>query len=171
MDLSGYRTQLDNIDTELVKLFSQRMDIAKKVAAYKAETGTPVFDHGREREILTRVTDNLPEELQTYGGILYSTLFDLSRSYQMSMLRKGTPLEKEIGEAMAKTRVFPAKATVACQGIEGAYSQQAVDRLFPLPDILYFQRFEGVFQAVEKGLCKYGVLPIENSLYGSVTEV
>ena len=36
---------------------------------------------------------------------------------------------------------------------------------------MYFKRFEGVFQAVESGLCKYGVLPIENSSYGSVTEV
>ena len=60
---------------------------------------------------------------------------------------------------------------MACQGVEGAYSQQACDKLFALPSIMYFKRFEGVFQAIESGLCRYGVLPIENSSYGSVTEV
>ena len=60
---------------------------------------------------------------------------------------------------------------MAVQGVEGAYSQQACDKLFALPSILYFNQFEGVFQAVEKGLCPYGILPIENSSAGSVTQV
>lgn len=37
--------------------------------------------------------------------------------------------------------------------------------------ILYFKTFDGVFQAIEQGLCKYGILPIENSTAGSVTKV
>ncbi len=36
---------------------------------------------------------------------------------------------------------------------------------------MYFNSFEGVFNAVEKGLCQYGILPIENSSYGSVGTV
>ena len=172
MNLSDYREQLDKIDSELVRLFEKRMEIAKQVAVLKSTTGKPVLDRGREREILSRVTDSVTEELQTYTGILYSTIFDLSRSYQRRQLKQDSGLEREILKAQAETRdIFPTKATVACQGIEGAYSQQAVDRLFSLPNILYFQRFEGVFQAVEQGLCRYGVLPIENSLHGSVTEV
>jgi len=47
----------------------------------------------------------------------------------------------------------------------------ACDRIFSLPNILYFRHFEGVFQAVQNGLCRYGILPIENSSYGSVTKV
>ena len=40
-----------------------------------------------------------------------------------------------------------------------------------MPNIMFCKRFEGVFQAIESGLCRYGVLPIENSAYGSVDEV
>ncbi len=55
--------------------------------------------------------------------------------------------------------------------MEGAYSQMACDKLFSLPQIMYFNRFDGVFRAVEAGMCRYGILPIENSSAGSVTEV
>lgn len=61
--------------------------------------------------------------------------------------------------------------SVACQGAEGSYSQEAALRLFDNPRIVYMRHFEGVFQAVEQGLCQYGVLPVENSIAGSVEDV
>jgi chorismate mutase/prephenate dehydratase len=64
-----------------------------------------------------------------------------------------------------------AGAIVACQGTEGANSQAACEALFEKPDIMYFGSFYAVFNAVDKGLCRYGVLPLENSLNGSVAEV
>lgn len=172
MQLSDYRQKIDAIDARLVSLFQERMEVSKQVALLKQELKTPVFDPAREREILSRVTDLVPEEMQSYLGILYATLFDCSRSYQSRFMDHDDRIKTLIENAVAQTpQTFPSKATVACQGIEGAYSQQAVDRFFSLPNILYFQRFEGVFQAVEQGLCRYGVLPIENSLHGSVNEV
>ena len=57
---------------------------------------------------------------------------------------------------------------MACQGIEGAYSQIACDSIFKSPTILYFDTFDHVFKAVESGMCQYGILPIENSTAGSV---
>ena len=103
---------------------------------------------------------------------MYNTIFDISRSYQQRYMTQKTELSNHIARAIEATpEMFPRKAVVACQGVEGAYSQQACDKLFALPDIMYFKRFEGVFQAIEGGLCRYGVLPIENSSYGSVTEV
>lgn len=68
-------------------------------------------------------------------------------------------------------KILPQTATIACQGTEGAYSQQACDKLFYNPSIMYFNNFRGVFDAVNSGMCKYGILPIENSVYGSVTQV
>ena len=59
----------------------------------------------------------------------------------------------------------------ACQGVEGAYSQIACEKIFKNPFIMYFKNFEGVFTAIEKGLCQYGILPIENSTAGSVKKV
>ncbi len=60
---------------------------------------------------------------------------------------------------------------VACQGVEGAYSQIACEKMFKSPFILYFKNFEGVFNAIDQGLCQYGILPIENSTAGSVKKV
>jgi len=73
---------------------------------------------------------------------------------------------------MKKTpRLFPKSARVVCQGVEGAYSTIAAERLFSTPSILHVNTFEGAFSAIESGLCQYGILPIENSTAGSVNQV
>lgn len=172
MDLKEYRTQLDAIDDQMAALFKQRMEIVRHVADYKKETNTPVMAAGREREILYRVTGLCGEELEEYTKILYSTILELSRDYQEDRLSTGeSALVGQIMAAAEQTGEFPKRAIVACQGTEGAYSQIACDKLFPVSQILYCNRFEGVFRAVEAGMCRYGVLPIENSSAGSVTEV
>ena len=172
MDLKDYRAQLDAIDDQLTALFKQRMEIVRHVADYKKETNTPVMASGREREILYRVTGLCGQELEEYTKILYSTILELSRDYQEDRLSTGeSALVAEILAAAEQTGEFPKRAIVACQGAEGAYSQMACDKLFPVSQILYCNRFEGVFRAVEAGMCRYGILPIENSSAGSVTEV
>lgn len=172
MELSDYRNQLDQIDGQLVALFKQRMETVKQVADYKREHNTPVLAAGRERDILYRVTGLCGEELQEYTKILYSTLLELSRDYQEDRLSAGeSKLCREILAAAESSGRFPGRAVVACQGMEGAYSQLACDKMFALPQIMYFGRFDGVFRAVENGMCRYGILPIENSSAGSVTEV
>ncbi|MGI5971879.1 MAG: bifunctional chorismate mutase/prephenate dehydratase [Oscillospiraceae bacterium] len=172
MDLNEMRERINNIDDQLAELFVQRMGIAAQIAGYKRSNNVPVFSAGREREILTRVTGKTGPELEMYAKVLFNTIFDISKSYQLRLLSGQSKLLANIKEALEKTpREFPNKAVVACQGVEGAFSQQACDRLFPLADIFYFSRFEGVFKAVSKGMCQYGILPIENSSAGSVTEV
>ena len=172
MELKDYRAQLDTIDDQMAALFKQRMEIVRHVADYKKETNTPVMATGRERDILYRVTGLCGEELEEYTKILYSTILELSRDFQENRLSTGeSALVAEILAAAEKTGEFPKRAIVACQGAEGAYSQMACDKLFPVSQILYCNRFEGVFRAVEAGMCRYGILPIENSSAGSVTEV
>ena len=172
MELQDYRARLDQIDDQLVALFKQRMETVKQVADYKKEHNTPILASSRERDILYRVTGLCGEELREYTKILYSTLLELSRDYQENRLSTGeSKLCREILAAAESSGAFPDRAVVACQGIEGAYSQLACDKMFPLPQIMYFGRFDGVFRAVENGMCRYGILPIENSSAGSVTEV
>ncbi len=172
MELKDYRDQLDRIDGQLVSLFKERMETVKSIADYKKEHNTPVLAAGREREILYRVTGLCGEELQEYTKLLYSTLLELSRDYQEDRLNtEESKLCRDILAAAEHSGTFPGRAVVACQGMEGAYSQMACDKLFSLPQIMYFNRFDGVFRAVEAGMCRYGILPIENSSAGSVTEV
>ena len=173
MELSEIRTQIDAIDDELVKLFAARMDCSRAVAEVKQLEGTPIRDHARERAIVNRLTAQAGEAYAPYVRALYSHIFDLSRSYQSALWKRDTPLSARISRALSETagRRLPEHALVACQGIEGSYAQQACEGLFPYPDIFYFDRFDDVFTAVEKGMCRYGILPIENSTAGSVTQV
>jgi chorismate mutase/prephenate dehydratase len=172
MELNELRTRIDGIDDAIADLFKRRMDTVLEVAITKRQSGAAVLDPGRERAIVGRVAGIVGPEYAGYAKILYNTLFDLSRSYQNKVLMDDSKLISAIEAASGDmTRAFPQKAVVACQGVEGAYSQQACDKVFAIPDVLYFSRFEGVFQAVEAGLCQYGILPIENSAAGSVTAV
>ena len=172
MELKDYREQLDQIDDQLTALFKRRMETVRQVADYKKEHNTPVLAASRERDILYRVTGACGEELQEYTKILYMTLLELSRDYQENRLSTGeSRLYRDILAAAEGGGAFPSRAVVACQGAEGAYSQLACGKMFPLPQIMYCSRFDGVFRAVETGMCRYGILPIENSSAGSVTEV
>ena len=172
MDLSDYRKKIDEIDDEMVKLFSQRMETAARIAECKRGMGKAVMDAKREREKLLDILGKCPEEFQDYTASLYSLIFELSRSYQHRILGTGSALTEQIQSAIENTpKLFPAKASVACQGVEGAYSQLACEKLFRLPGIFYFSNFDSVFSAIEKGLCQYGVIPLENSTAGSVNKV
>ena len=170
MDINESREKINQIDDQLIHLFEQRMEAALEIARYKQQNHLPVYDPARERQVLLRQTAAVPPQLSASARVLYSTLFDLSRSYQHRYLSAPSDLPDRI-RAAVKDEDFPAQAVVACQGVEGAYSQQACEKLFDMPNIMFCKRFEGVFQAIESGLCRYGVLPIENSAYGSVDEV
>ncbi len=172
MDLKELRSEIDDIDTQLVKLFGQRMDVAARIADYKKENGLPIFVPSREREKLSEVAQAAGEDMANYTRVLYSMIFELSRSYQSKRNILTSALHESISHAIENTpQLFPQAPMVACQGVEGAYSQIACEKIFKNPSILYFKNFEGVFSAIDKGLCQYGILPIENSTAGSVKKV
>ena len=172
MDMTDYRKQIDEIDAQLTQLFQKRMDTAAQIAAYKKENGLPVFDPARERAKLADVASRVRPEMQGYTESLYSTMFELSRSYQRQLNAPRNETQKKIAEALENTpNLFPERPFVACQGVEGAYSQHACTRIFKSPTIMYFSAFEGVFRAIDQGLCKYGILPLENSTAGSVNRI
>ena len=172
MDLKDLRTEIDAIDDQLVKLFTQRMEISAQIADYKKEKSLPIFVPAREREKLADVAEKAGPDMANYTRVLYSMLFELSRSYQSKLTGEVSPLYREITEAIENTpKLFPQAPMVACQGVEGAYSQIACEKIFKNPFIMYFKNFEGVFSAIDKGLCQYGILPLENSTAGSVKKV
>ena len=172
MELSDYRAQIDRIDAELLRLFAERMQTAAGIASYKKAHGLPVLDAGREREKLAQIVKSTPEGLQEEAVSLYRLLFSLSRSYQRDLLDEKTALPALLKTALEQTpQLFPPTAAVACQGVEGAYSQQACDKLFQHPSVFFCATFDKVFSAIEQGLCQYGVLPLENSTAGSVNAV
>jgi len=173
MELSEIRKMIDEIDSELVKLLCRRMDCSLKVAEYKAAHNMPVLNQQRENEILERVGTLCDEYSSGYGNaakLIFATIMDASRGLQHSRMGSGSEL-KNILQSAQKNLIAPDKARVACQGVPGAFSNQAAARLFPGCIPRFVETFPDVFSAVEKGEADYGILPVENSSSGSVHEV
>lgn len=172
MELNELRNKIDHIDAELVKLFGERMEIAAQVADYKKANNMPIYVPAREREILQSVAEMAGPEMANFSRVLYSMLFELSRSYQSKRNTEKSELYNKITDSIENTpKLFPQTPMVACQGVEGAYAQIACEKIFKAPLIMYFKNFDGVFNAIDQGLCQYGILPIENSTAGSVKKV
>ena len=172
MELNELRNEINQIDDEILNLFLRRMDVAEQVADYKREHNLPILQPQREREILKKVADAAGPEKSGYARVLFSMLMELSKSSQNKRNNREIELHRHIAEAIENTpKLFPQAPMVACQGVEGANSQIACEKIFKNPFIMYFKSFESVFSAIEQGLCQYGILPIENSTAGSVKKV
>ena len=172
MELSDYRERIDELDIELVGTFTKRMEVAGEIARFKAAGNLPVHDPAREREKLVQVAELVPPQLRNCTQRLYQLIFELSRLHQHQQIQSENVLQQKIMSALESTpRLFPEHPLVACQGVEGAYSQSAAEKLFVLPNIMHFDSFEGVFRAIDQGLCRFGVLPLENSTAGSVNRI
>ncbi len=172
MNIQSARKEIDRIDDEILKLFSERMRIGSELGKIKQAGNLPIENSEREREILLKITKESGENLQSCARILFSTLFELSKSCQRRQSSEFGNFSEMILNSLNNTpKLFPSMAKVGCCGVPGAYAQLAADRLFQLADITYFNDFNAVFQAVEKGLCQYGILPIENSTSGTIDQV
>ena len=172
MELNNYREHLDTIDKELLRLFIERMAIAGEIAQWKQQNSMPVLDLRREKEKLRAMEEMSPQDLKEYSVSLFSLMMELSRSYQNRIIHPASTETLAIEQALKETpQLFPETAIVACQGVEGAYSGIACEKLFKRPSIFYFSSFDAVFSAIEKGLCRYGVIPVENSTAGTVNAV
>ncbi len=143
--LKDVRTQIDGIDTKLVELLDERAELVKKVGNYKKARQIPVYQPEREKEIKDRVLSRSKKIFPTSGLLqIYTEIISAARS-----------LEEPI--------------TVGYLGPEGTYTEQAVRKQFgssvnmkPLSSI------PDVFREVENGKTDFGIVPIENSLEGTV---
>jgi len=172
MNLSETRNKIDAIDDQIAKLYAERIDLAKDVAENKVKEGLPVENAEREKQIINRVTAELPDNMKLYCKQVFETMFETSKAYQYGIVDGAAPVKTEIKKAIdGGFKPFPVQASVACQGVAGAYSCIAAERIFPIADISCFKNWDGVFSAVESGLCEFGILPVENSTVGSVIGV
>ena len=171
MELQDIRARIDDVDEQMLTLFLERMSLSEEVASYKRERHLPIFNKTREREVLARVTEKAGDR-ERYAYHLFTTLMELARSRQAELISTPTKVAEQVKAGLANgADVFPQTGLIACQGIEGANSQVACDRILPRGHIIYVKTFRAVASAVESGLCKFGVLPIENSSNGSVRAV
>lgn len=172
MDLLELRNEIDKIDSQLIPLLLERMEVAEKVAEYKVKNNIPVLNSEREQQIL----DKVAEKCGDYGDTIktvFSATMDASRAVQHKIIGGGSKLRASVNKSLEKTDFDVtnwSSQSVACQGVEGAYSGVTAKLLFPDAPIKFYKQFEDVFEAVNTGNAKFGVIPVENSTAGSVHE-
>lgn len=170
--MDDYRKQIDEIDETIVTKLEERMRTVEGIAKFKKENELPILDAVRENEKIDKITDLVSDDMASYTRLLYNTIMEMSKDHQRKTNQVESQAVKEIQKSLAETsKTFPARATVACQGVMGAYSQEACEKIFKMPKIMYVKNFNGVFAAIDKGLCQYGIIPVENSTAGSVNQI
>ncbi|MDR1067696.1 MAG: chorismate mutase [Clostridiales Family XIII bacterium] len=159
------RKQIDELDAKLVESFTARMGFAKEIGEYKRDNNLAITDEAREDIIVKNALAKTPRELSGEVSILMRTLMALSREYQRNLMISGEP-KLLPPPAPRKTR------DVKCvyQGVPGAWSWQAAQKLFPDAKLSPVDYFEDVFTTVKNGGADYGVMPIENSRTGAIGE-
>ncbi len=145
MNLDNLRKQIDETDAKIVKLIGERIQITRNVGKEKMENGQPIEDKSREQVVLERVktlarAENLnPDEVEK----IYQRIILASKEVQ--------------------------GITVSFQGELGAYSEEAASQYFGSGVRLKpCESLEDTFQAVERNEVLYGIVPVENSLEGSI---
>lgn len=171
MDLSELRGKIDAIDTEIVKLYEERMEISRQVAEYKIETGKKVFDKAREEEKICRVKSLTHNDFNSHGiEELFEQIMAMSRKLQYQLLSEHGGLNKLpfIGLDKLETK----GARVVFQGAEGSYSQAAMEQYFGKEiQSFHVDTFRDAMAAIDEGSADFAVLPIENSTAGMVSEI
>ena len=167
MKLEDIRKEIDQIDAELVPLLKKRMLCSMKVAEIKREQNLPVLHPEREQAIIDKVYE-AGGEFGSYIASVYREIMGVSREAQQAEL---TPFGTLAGQIVSAKDGIKENIAVACQGTGGAFGSIAAGSLHPTGSIKYFGTFEDVFKAVANDEAVYGVLPVENSNAGSVSEV
>lgn len=169
-DLIKLRDQIDQIDKEIVSLYEKRMQIANDVARFKIRTGKKVFDRERERNKLDALSHMASSEFTKVGIVeLFEHIMAVSRKKQYQLMTE-SGLQELIEFNTVNEFVVP-NARIVFQGVEGAYSQQALKEYFGEEcDGFHVETWKDAMEAIKNGDADFAVLPIENSTAGIVSE-
>lgn len=147
MDIQDLRREIDRIDFELVKLIKTRMETGLKIRKLKKE----ITDPGREEQVLNRVT--------AHANALGLVTPEFARELFTNLIQESKTLQAQ-GYSLA-----------GFQGEHGAYSEVAARTYDPTLVYIPCVEFADVFEGVEQGQLDIGIVPVENSLGGAITQV
>ena len=169
VDLQESRKKIDAVDHKIVELFEERMKLAMDIADYKRSVGKPIFDAAREEEkiaSLTALTDNAFNKRAITD--LFKQIMSLSRRLQYTLLDN---LEN-LGAKEINSIVTSQDTKVAFFGESGSYTEQAMMEYFGTDvDGKSKKTFKEVMQCVKDEEVEFGVLPIENSSTGTISDI
>lgn len=170
IDLQQSRDEIDKVDKQIVELFEHRMQLAKDVAEYKVKTGKKILDKQREQEKLEKLMNLASNDFNKTGiQELFIQIMSMSRKFQYSLI--GATEYKIPFQQIDKLDLHEG-TKVACFGVKGSYTEQAMEEYFGT-EITGFNvaTFRGIMEAIKNGSADYGVLPIENTSTGGITDI
>lgn len=168
-DLVQCREEIDEIDRKITALFEERMEVAAEVAEYKRAIGKKVFDKEREEQKLA-VIEGMASNVYFARGLreLFTQIMSLSRKYQYTMLTE----EGQSGFSVTEALSCGKGEAAAYFGEPGSYTEQALlQSLGEACERISCKSFPAVVEAVENGTAKYGVVPIENTTTGDISDL
>ncbi len=170
-ELQDLRDQIDQIDHEIVRLFEERMKISSQVAQYKYRTGKQVFDREREIAKISALKKEAHSEFTAKGvEELFQQIMSMSRKLQYQELTDHGYVERSNFEAVDALPLENAR--VVFQGVEGAYSYEAMLTYFGDSITSYHVKtWREAMNEIVGGAADYAVLPIENSTAGIVADI
>lgn len=168
VDLKDSREEIDRIDRQIVELFERRMKVAQDVAEYKRSIGKPVYDKERELQKLAAVRNMASCDFNGHAvQEIFRQLMSISRRYQLAL---NSAEEADVFEVLSELPKDK-NTRVVFFGAPGSYSEQAMEECFG-DQIQGFPAvsFRDVMSAVKEGRADFGVLPIENTTTGGITD-
>ena len=158
--LNEYRNQIDEIDSKLVKLFEERMNVVKKVVEFKIQNNLPIYNGNREIEVIEKNIAKLDnKEYEDYVRRYFQELMEISRELQNKIM---------FGEDIRQID----SSRIGFQGVKGSFSEEALIKFFgSSKDSKSYEEFEDVFLALQNKEVDYAILPIENSCTGPIAAV
>jgi len=146
-ELGRLRRRIDAIDDEILARLNERASVVQEVGRLKERVGGPVFSQGREREIVGRLAAASPGPFPEEGL---------------------APVFREI---ISATRSLEQVVRVGYLGPEGTFSHLAAREQFgELAELQPQASLSAVFDAVERGKVQLGIVPVENTTDGIVTQ-
>ncbi|MBR5539542.1 MAG: chorismate mutase [Clostridia bacterium] len=146
--LEQAREIINSVDSQMAKLFVERMRASEMVYEYKKEYGLPILDQKRENAVIESNSAAISDEvLKGYYIDYLKNVMEISRAYQ-HRLQSGLK--------------------VAYSGVEGAFAHIAAGRIFPEGNRVSYRDFQSAYDSVVNGESDVAVLPIENSYAGEV---
>lgn len=160
------KEELERIDKALAKILKARLKASREVITSSNNLVS------LERELRYIFDNYFNDDSRQFADVFYNSVLCVCNSYSYVNDDNNNVIVKKVINALRETfKSFPDNEKVVCQGVEGAYSQIAADKLFKVSKLLFAKNFEDVFLAINNNEARYGVIPIENSTAGSVTKV
>ncbi|HZK26989.1 MAG TPA: chorismate mutase [Thermoclostridium sp.] len=183
INLESLREKINLIDQELVELFEQRMEIVTSIAEHKRRSNKDIYDSNREKKVIEQAKSQLKNEnLEEYLVLFLENLMAISRQYQGDTMQCETFTQQDIDvlpntDILANTGIASApekkqNIPIGFYGQIGSFSEEATIQYFGDGYVRKgYSRFDEVISALLNDEISVGVLPVENSSTGTISDV